>query len=125
MQKQIYRILLIILFLILFIICLSPAALVRFITGNVDSELHDLYWARRMQAMGLFVGVGLIIGGLQIIKRGKMAVKFSSFVKTKQIALTGKNAFISGIFITAIGALATFWSLSFWYTYVIPAILQK
>ena len=125
MGKYIYRIPLLILFFTFFIICLSPALLVKFVTGNIDSELYNLYWERRMQAIALFVGVGFVIGGLCIIKKRQMKIKLSCFGKKREVELTGKRAFISGSLITITGILATLWSLPFWSTYVIPVIFKK
>ena len=125
MSKYIYQIPLLIFFFILFIICLSPAFLIKITTGNIDNELYNLYWERRMQAIALFVGVGLIIGGLCVIKKRQMKIKLSCFKMKREITLTDKNAFLSGTLVTGIGILATLWSLPFWCTYVIPVIFKK
>ena len=71
MKKHIYRTFLIILLFILFAISFSPASLVHLITGGISDDLNDLYFEHRMQAMALFVGIGLIIGGLITVKNGK------------------------------------------------------
>jgi hypothetical protein len=118
----IYRTFLIILLLILFAIYFSPASLVHLITGGISDELNNLYFEHRMQAMALFVGIGLIIGGLIIVKKREMSYEVSLFGKRSDIKMKGKESLTYGIGITIIGTIATVWSLFFWVKYVFPVI---
>jgi len=121
-KKKSYQILIFILFFTLFIISSSPALLVRLTTGSIDKELNDFYFERGMQAMALFMGVGLIFIGLKTIKRREILLKIRTFGNTKYLEITGKDAFNYGIKLIAIGILATVWSLFFWIKHVIPVI---
>lgn len=122
MKKHIYRTLLIILLFILFVICLSPAFLVYLIRGDISGEINDLYFEHRMQAMALFVGIGLIIGGLIIVKKREMSYGVSLFGKRSDVKMKGKESLIYGIGIAIIGIITTVWSLFFWVKYVFPVI---
>jgi len=121
-KKKSYQILIFILFFTLFIISSSPALLVRLTTGSIDKELDDFYFERGMQAMALFMGVGLIFTGLKTIKRREILLRIRTFGNTKYLEITGKDAFNYGIKLIAIGILATVWSLFFWVEHVIPVI---
>jgi hypothetical protein len=122
MKKHIYRTSLIILLFILFAISFSPASLVHLITGGISAELNDLYFEHRMQAMSLFVGIGLIIGGLIMVKKREISYGVNLFGKRSDVKINGKESLVYGIGITIIGIIATVWSLSFWVKYVFPAI---
>lgn len=79
-----------------------------------------------MQAIALFVGVGLIISGLNIVRKKQIAWRFHYFGKRSgEVTLIGKEAVRNGIFTVLIGIVATAWSIPFWIRYVIPIILYK
>jgi hypothetical protein len=118
-----------ILFFALFIISFSPSLLVRLTTGSIDRELDDFYFERRMQAMALFVGIGLLLAGLKALKRREIILKSRLFrdaeeleIAGSDLEITGKDAFNYGITLIAVGILATVWSLFFWVKYIIPVI---
>lgn len=109
-----------------FLICLAPDLFVLLVTGHLDAQLRNLYWERRMQAIALFVGVGLIISGLNIVRKKQIAWRFHYFGKRSgEVTLIGKEAVRNGIFTVLIGIVATAWSIPFWIRYVIPIILYK
>ena len=122
MKKNIYRTFLFILLFILFAISFSPASLVHLITGGISGELNDLYFEHRMQAMALFFGIGLIIGGLILVKKREMSYEVSLFGKRSDVKIQGKESLAYGIWITIVGIIATVWSLFFWVKYVFPVI---
>ena len=122
MKQHIYRTFFVVLLFILFAISFSPASLVHLVTGDISDELNDLYFKYRMQAMALFVGIGLIIGGSIIIKKREMSYDVSLFGKRTEVKMKGKESLIYGIGITIIGIIATVWSLFFWIKFVLPVI---
>ena len=123
-MKKTTKVFLTILFIILFIVCFSPELLIWLVKGSITEELRSIYWERRMQAMALFIGVGLIFNGIVIMVQKQVSWKSRSLWKQKgQFQLKEAEAFRNGLLRLIIGIGVTIWSIPFWIKHVLRVII--
>lgn len=131
-----------IMYILLFLVCMSPYSLFRTITGTQSETTRTIFWDARMQSMCLFLGVGLSALALRIIwKRhydpNSERIRPLSDLEVQEIkrrntwyrfyipatfVLTGKRAVRYGFTMLVFGILLLFFSLKFWLGTFLPEV---